>query len=255
MSERSAVQNPMIKYAAEIGWQYFKSEEALLLRRGEKGLFFTEILEAQLIQLNPGIVDGSKAEEIIRQLNLLRATIEGNRDSLIWMRGEKSVFVPSEKRERNVRLIDFDDPANNVFHVTDEWKYSGNVFANRADVVFLINGIPVAVAETKKAGKHDGLAEGTDQIRRYHRETPEMMISPQVFEVTQLLDFYYGATWSTSRKNIFNWREVDTGDYEQKIKNFLTSGGFCGCFVTTLFSSQEMMSYQRLFCDSTRYEQ
>src|SRR6266487_744790 len=220
MSERSAVQQPMLKYAAEIGWQYLKPEEALHLRGGEKGLYFTEALEAQLIQLNPGIVDGSKAEEIIRQLNLLRATIEGNRDALLWMRREKSVFVPTENRERNIRLIDFENPANNVFHVTDEWKYTGNVFANRADVVFLINGMPVALAETKKAGKHDGLAEGIDQIRRYHRETPEMMTTPQVFEVTQLLDFFYGVTWSTSRKNIFNWREVDTGDYEQKIKNF-----------------------------------
>src|SRR6266700_2740004 len=220
MSERSAVQQPMLKYAAEIGWQYLKPEEALQLRGGEKGLYFTDILQAQLIRLNPGIVDASKAEEIIRQLTLLRATIEGNRDALLWLRGEKSVFVPSEKRERNVKLIDFDNPDNNIFQVTDEWRYTGNVFANRADVVFLINGIPVAIAETKKAGKHEGLAEGIDQIRRYHRETPELMIAPQVFEVTQLLDFYYGATWSTSRKNIFNWREVDTGDYEQKVKNF-----------------------------------
>ncbi len=34
-----------------------------------------------------------------------------------------------------------------------------------------------------------------------------MLIAPQVFEVTELLDFYYGATWSTSRKNLFNWKE------------------------------------------------
>lgn len=226
MSERSAVQQPMIKYASEIGWQYMKPDDALRLRGGEKGLFFTEVLEAQLIQLNPGIVDGSKAEEIIRQLNLLRATIEGNRDALLWLRGEQSVFVPSEKRERNVKLIDFDDPANNIFQVTDEWRYASTVFANRADVIFLINGIPVAIAETKKAGKHDGLGEGVDQIRRYHRETPEMLVAPQVFEVTQLLDFFYGATWSTSRKNIFNWREVDTGDYEQKVKNFFDQRRF-----------------------------
>src|ERR1700682_4907042 len=113
MSVRSAVQQPMTKYAAEIGWLYLKPEEALQLRGGEKGLYFTEVLEAELIKLNPGIVDGNKAEEIIRQLNLLRASIEGNRDALLWMRGEKSIFVPSENRERNVKLIDFDDPANN----------------------------------------------------------------------------------------------------------------------------------------------
>ncbi|HYT42273.1 MAG TPA: type I restriction endonuclease subunit R, partial [Methylomirabilota bacterium] len=104
MSERSAVQQPMIKYASEIGWQYVEREEALQLRGGEKGLYFTQVLEEQLIKLNPGIVDGSKVEEIIRQLTLFRATIEGNRDALLWLRGEKSVFVPSEKRERNIKL-------------------------------------------------------------------------------------------------------------------------------------------------------
>src|SRR5260370_1186311 len=74
-------------------------------------------------------------------------------------------------------------PCSSV-HYTRYWT--------RADVVFLINGIPVALAETKKAGLHDGLAIGVDQVRRYHRETPEMLITPQVFEVTQLLDFFYG---------------------------------------------------------------
>ncbi len=83
-----------------------------------------------------------------------------------------------------------------------------------------MSSILVAVAETKAAGKRGGLEEGVDQIRRYHRETPEMFITPQVFEVTQLLDFFYGVTWSTNRKNIFNWREDDAVDYEHKVMSF-----------------------------------
>jgi len=43
---------------------------------------------------------------------------------------------------------------------------------------------------------------------------------PQVFEVTQLFDFYYGVTWSTNYKNLFNWKEVVSGDFEQKVKHF-----------------------------------
>jgi type I restriction enzyme R subunit len=210
----------MIQYASHIGWQYLKPEEALRMRGGETGLYLSSILEAQLLRLNPGVVDASNVGEIMRRLNLLQPKIEGNRDALSWMHGEQSMYVAAEKRERNVRLIDYETPANNVFHVTDEWSQQGVVYKNRADVVFLINGIPVAIAETKKAGLQDGLAKGIDQIRRYHRETPEMLIAPQVFEVTQLLDFYYGATWNTSRKNIFNWREVVSGDYEQKVKHF-----------------------------------
>jgi HsdR family type I site-specific deoxyribonuclease len=47
-----------------------------------------------------------------------------------------------------------------------------------------------------------------------------MVTIPQIFGVTRLLDFSYGATWSTNRKNLFNWKEVVSGDYEQKIKTF-----------------------------------
>ena len=94
-------------------------------------------------------------------------------------------------------------------------------------MVFLINGMPVALAETKDAGKKDGLAEGVDQIRRYHRETPEMLVAPQLFEVTQLLSFFYGATWSTSRKNLFNWKdEAGSGDFENKVKAFFDRDRF-----------------------------
>ena len=129
----------------------------------------------------------------------------------------------SEKRkigELNVRLIDFDIPDNNIFQVTDEWRHKGIAFANRSDVVFLINGFPIAMAETKSAEKRDGLAEGMTQIRRYHQETPEMLIAPQVFEVTELIKFFYGVTWSTARKNIFNWKDEFKGNYEHTIKTF-----------------------------------
>ncbi len=226
MSERSAVQNPMLKYTEEIGWEYVRPEDALALRSGDTGLYFTGVLEAQLVRLNPGVVDTSRTGDILRRLNLLKPTIEGNREAHSWLRGEQSVFVPEEKRERNIRLIDFDRPENNVYHVTDEWWQKSTVFRNRADVVFLINGIPVALAETKDAGKQDGLSLGVDQIRRYHRETPEMFVATQVFEVTQLLDFFYGVTWSTSRKNLFNWRDEQEGNYENKVKAFFNRPRF-----------------------------
>src|SRR5204863_1426239 len=102
----------------------------------------------------------------------------------------------------------------------------GTVLRNRADVVFLVNGIPVALAETKAAEKADAIAIGVSQIRRYHGETPEMFVATQVFEVTQLLDFFYGVTWNTSRKNLFNWKDEQPGNYERKVKAFFDRGRF-----------------------------
>ena len=171
MSERTAVQNPMLRYADAIGWDYVPAAEALRLRGGEAGIFFTDLMRERLLKLNPGIVDEARADWIIRQLTLLRPDIAGNRDALLWLRGEKSVFVPEENRERNVRLVDFDDLANNLYHVTDEWTQRNLRCANRADVVFLVNGVPVAVCETKNPGLLPGRALNLSK-RRTGMERP-----------------------------------------------------------------------------------
>ena len=226
MSERSAVQDPMLQYAAEMGWEFISASEALQMRRGDAGIYFADVLEAQLMRLNWGILDETLCKEIMRRLNLLNSTLEGNRDALSWLRGERSIFVPDENRERNVTLIDYDTRDNNRFHVTDEWWQRGTVHRNRADAVFLINGIPVAVIETKSAGKADGLAMGVEQIRRYHEETPEMFTTAQLFGVTQLLDFFYGVTWNVSRKDLFNWKSDEPANYEGKVKTFFDRDRF-----------------------------
>ena len=226
MSERAAVQNPMLKYADEIGWQSISASEAIRMRRGDTECYFADVLETQLMRLNRGILDESRCGEIVRQLNLLRPTLEGNEDALSWLRGERSIFVPDENRYRNVTLIDYDNPDNNLFHVTDEWTQKGAVHRNRADVVFLINGIPVAVVETKSANKQDGLAEGVEQIRRYHAETPEMFTGAQLFGVTHMHDFLYGVTWNVSRKNLFNWKTDESTNYEKKVKTFFDRDRF-----------------------------
>ena len=227
MSERSAVQEPVLKYADEIGWQSVSPSEAMQMRGGDTAArYFTDVLKGQLLKLNKGIVEDSNCDEIMRQLGLLSATLEGNQEALLWMRGEKSTFVPSENRERNVTLIDFEHLENNLFHVTDEWEQQSAVHLNRADVVFLINGIPVAIVEAKSANKLDGLALGVEQIRRYHNETPEMFTTAQLFGVTQLMDFFYGVTWNTNRKNLFNWKTDEPTNYEQKVKTFFNRKHF-----------------------------
>ena len=58
------------------------------------------------------------------------------------------------------------------------------------------------------------------QIRRYHKETPEMVTMPQVFDFTQIVEFFYGVTWNLDRKNIFPWKHQDKANYEDKVKTF-----------------------------------
>ena len=222
MSERKIVQDPLIKYATQIGWTYLNRDKAIVLRHGEAGLFFYDILKEQLIKLNNGIVNNEKADEIIKKLENVKSSIEGNQEILQYLKGKKSVYSDKEKRELDIRFIDFEELKNNEFHVTDEWQYTNGKFTNRGDVIFLINGIPVIIAETKGANKREGIEEGIGQIRRYHAETPELVTSNQIFDVTHLLDFYYGVTWNLDRKGLFNWKDVEKGNFEKKVKSFFS---------------------------------
>jgi len=221
-SERRTVQNPLLRYATEMGWEYLPPEEALRLRRGEVSPILWDVFMGKVQQLNPDTVDHIKAEEVGKRLIRVRPNVEGNLEAWEYLTGLKTVFVETERRERNLRLLDFHNLHRNVFQVTDEYSFTNGVYTIRADVIFLINGVPIILIETKAATKLEGIAEALAQVRRYHRETPELLALMQVFGLTHLVQYYYGVTWNLSAKNLFNWKEEATGrDFETLVKTFV----------------------------------
>lgn len=218
--EGPTVQLPLVRYAGEVGWTVLDREDAVSLRRGEAGLFLYPVLRQRLLDLNPGVVNEGNVDEIVRRLESVRLGIEGNAEILAWLRGARTVKVPAERRDRNVSLIDFENLARNTFHVTPEWQYTNGPHSHRADAIFLVNGVPVALVETKKQGKKGALEAGLKQLRVYHNETPELLVAPQVFDINELVNFFYGATWNLDRKAIYNWKDEEPGDFERKVKRF-----------------------------------
>jgi type I restriction enzyme R subunit len=219
-TERSSVQEPIIQYACEIGWEYIKPEDAERLRGGETGLILREVFTDQMLKLNSNFIDNSMIDELIKKLEKIPGNIEGNLEMWKYLKGIKTIYVPKEKRERNVKLID-KNPENNVYHVTDEFTFTNGRYTNRYDIVFFINGIPLFLVETKSAYKIEGMIEALKQVERYHREIPNAMSVFQVYTLTHLIQFYYSATWNFSAKTIFSWK-TETGDleFEKLVKSF-----------------------------------
>lgn len=241
-TELSTVQEPLIEYVAasynssNLGdhwgevWQYLsrsKAEELRLFDKSVTGtnerarkasLFFNEILYHQVVKLNASYSETE--EELVSRLNNLSSDIYGNRDILQYLRNKKTWVNKEDGREHNLVLIDYDKPENNLYHVTEEYYYYNGRFANRADVVFLINGIPVLIIECKNATKDEAIAIGIQQLRRYHDETPEMMLPHQIFTAVDSLGFHYGVTWNTKIRSIFEWKSDEIGNLEAKVKEF-----------------------------------
>ena len=226
VTEAGTVQFPMIGHAAEIGWTPLPPEDAFVMRGGEAGLLFQSELEAALRRFNPWMTDNA-IRSVVENLQALPPTIEGNRQMLAWIRGERQWYDEAEERHRRVQLIDFANPSANVFHVTWEWRLKPPARkGNRADVMFLVNGVPVAIVEHKKPTDTDAIERGITQLRRYELETPELMGSAQLFNVTHLLDYWYGVTWNVSRRFMARWKERTGESYRYAVQSFFEPTDF-----------------------------
>jgi len=210
----------MVKHAVEIGWTPITPEDARTKRGGEAGTFFRDVLEAKLAAFNPWM-SADAVRSVVETLDALPATIEGNRELLAWLRGERQWYDEAEKRHRPVTVIDFEHVAENVFHVTWEWKIKPPARkGNRADVMFVVNGVPVVIIEHKNPKDGDAIERAIKQLRRYELETPELLATTQLFNVTHLLDYWYGVTWNANRRDMARWKQAPEETYRFAVQAF-----------------------------------
>jgi type I restriction enzyme R subunit len=226
ISEAGTVQFPMVRHAAEIGWTPITPEVARQKRGGETGMFLRDELEDRLAQFNPWMTKDA-IRSVIETLDAIPPTIEGNRETLSWLRGERQWYDENEKRHRRVTLVDFDNTDANVFHVSWEWTLKPPARkGNRADVMFVVNGVPVCIVEHKNPRDGDAIERAIKQLRRYEIETPELIGSPQLFNVTHLLDYWYGVTWNVTRRFLARWKQTPDEAYRFAVQAFFERTDF-----------------------------
>ncbi|EGO64785.1 DEAD/DEAH box helicase family protein [Acetonema longum] len=178
--KRHAGENPWLSVAADASWTYVEPAEALLWRGGPGGLFFKDILAGKLKELNPGAMDQrDMLNEIITRFDRLPTTLEGSRLALSWLKGE---LTGARYFSRRVRLIDFDHPDNNVYHMTNNWQYSG-LDSDKSELVLLVNGIPVSLIAGQSSEDPDR------RVRLVERFISLETKLPHLFKVLQLILF------------------------------------------------------------------
>ena len=226
ITEANTVQMPMVRHAEEIGWTPVPPQDALARRGGPDGQLFRGELETALRRFNPWLNDDA-VRGVVERLESLPPTIDGNRQMLEWLRGERQWYDDAEQCQKPVQLVDFDTPGANVRQVTWEWTLKPPARkGNRADVMFLVNGVPVAIVENKNPKDQDAIDRGIGQLLRYERETPELLGVAQLFNVTHLLDYWYGVTWNASRRYMARWKERPEESYRFAVQSFFEPTDF-----------------------------
>ncbi|MGC8979626.1 type I restriction endonuclease subunit R [Caldisericum sp.] len=219
ITEKRDVQDRVIEHLKGIGWEYIPPADLLQKRGNLKEPFISDILAEKLKELNPGIITDENVGDVIRRLKLIPATLKGNEEFLEYLRGKKTVYVEKEKRERNIRLIDFENIENNHFAFTKEFSFEDRE-KRRLDIVLFINGIPICDFELKSPTVLEAEEEALDQIKIYNDVLPELFKYLQFYAVSEGIRLFYGPTWKYESKTFYRWKVENEFDFEKAIKTF-----------------------------------
>lgn len=227
-TERYVSQVPAVMALMQFGYKYLPQAQTKDKRGKLSRVLLEDVLAEQILKLNSFTYRGKTyefnegdAEEAIRRLKPSpieqRGLVRTNQDIydllLLGTTIEKS--IDGDKKSYSVKYVDWENPANNVYHVTAEmWvQRTGSTKKRRCDIVLFVNGIPFVVIENEAPS--EDVMQGVSQLIGY-QNTDEI---PRLFHYAQLLiasnknDVRYG-TVGTSRKYYLSWREQEDKDEE-----------------------------------------
>lgn len=171
-----------------IGWRYAAPSE--VPRQIQEVLVESWLREA-LIRLNPEIAaQPDRADEVLYKLRAIVLSvrsdglIRANEEMTAWMRGDRSMPFGANNEHVPVRLIDLEDLTQNRYVVTPQYTYRAGANERRADLVLLVNGLPLVLIEAKTpVRKSISWVDGAVQVHGdYERLVPELFVC-NVFSV------------------------------------------------------------------------
>ncbi|MFN8469471.1 MAG: HsdR family type I site-specific deoxyribonuclease [Caldilineaceae bacterium] len=207
LTEQRDVQDRLIHYLQGLHWTFVPRYDLPAWRgNDEREPFLHDVLRTQIAALNGWPVGDPRLDAILRRLRLLEANLAGNEEFLQGLRNQWTAYDPTQQREFNVTLIDYENLGANTFHFTEEmWVQDRD--RRRMDMVLFVNGLPVVLVENKSPRLQDSGLEGFHQVQTtYTTFVPEFLRYPIPF-VVAASRLEYGPTWNPSTKAFYRWKD------------------------------------------------
>jgi type I restriction enzyme R subunit len=181
------------------GWTFVPPRD---LRRQVDEVMLVEQVRGALIRLNPEIAAvPDRADDVIYRLRAILlgvrtdGLVKANEEFAAWLTGGRSMPFGPAGEHVTIRLIDLLDPERNQCVVTTQYKFRIGGSEKRADLVLLVNGLPLVLIEAKTPVRSsESWLDGALQVHDdYERNVPELFV-PNVFSVaTEGKEFRYGS--------------------------------------------------------------
>lgn len=170
-NENTRVQVPAALHLCRIGYDYIYDIQAV----DNQTNILLDVFENAVKRLNPELASS--------EVSMLRSKIAAiaNNDDL----GRE--FYQLLSANSGNKLIDFENPENNDWHVTTELSYENKDTDEsfRPDITCFVNGLPLAFIEVKKPNNHEGVLAERDRINKRMGKS----CFRRFFNITQLMIF------------------------------------------------------------------
>ena len=181
-----------------------------------RDVFLPDVLPDALARINKGLPSAAIDEAILKISNVEGGTLEQRNETFndyLQSGVEVRYFDGEQDRDEIVRLLDFDDPGNNDFHVVNQWTFV-EYSEKRPDVIVFVNGMPLVMFELKSPSREEtDASDAYKQLRQYMRQIPGLFV-PNVFCVMSDMSETRVGTITADEDRFVAWKSVD-GDYSE----------------------------------------
>lgn len=173
-NENSRVKIPALVHLTRLGYRYIKQKDCSGAYCPKTNIF-KGILRDSINRLNGTALTEADVDSLVEEL-----AIKLNTDDL-----GRAFYKILLSGFNGLRLIDLEDESRNSYHVVTELTYQNGEDEFRPDITLLVNGLPLAFIEVKKANNRDGIiAEHTRMNKRFAKK-----VFRRFANITQIMVF------------------------------------------------------------------
>ena len=198
------------------GYEYLHGPDVPRSSDAFDDAFLPDVIVPALERINPG-VNRRAIDAAVTKLKEIEGStlVAKNKVFTDMLQGGVEVRWYDGKEDKNdiVRLIDFDSPERNEFHVVNQWTYIERGTNKRPDVIVFVNGLPLVLFELKSPARADADNEDAyQQIQNYKRQIPTLFVYNAFCVISDMLHTKVG-TITANESRFVEWKSVD-GSYE-----------------------------------------
>ncbi|MBF0106391.1 MAG: type I restriction endonuclease subunit R [Deltaproteobacteria bacterium] len=236
-TEDDLIEQPAIDLLDELGWEpvnayhEFDCKDSPLGRETKSEVVLKTRLWKALEKLNDGVSTeaiGQSIDELLRDRSRMSLAAANREIYNLIKDGILTNTVDPETGEDQycrIKVIDWDNPANNDFLLCSQFWITGEMHTRRTDLVGFVNGLPLLFIELKAA--HRRLETAYNNNLRDYKDT-----IPQLFWYNALIILSNGSqsavgSITAGREHFSDWKKIDSEKEKGRISLETMLRGVC----------------------------